>query len=202
MWLQKQRKQQQNNRYYVSHTNNFILILTISSKKTWTYCHDQKQNLFVDFEHIKLFNVVFRGLLWLSWHVTAIWANQIVSARLSQQLRNYQFTECMWERVCGCEIVGARTSVCVRVNLCECGCRCALIYPQNQRKFDENLWVFMDVLCSVRRILNNICSFLRWCNSFHLVYFIILLLLVQFSPGVCVVFYWCLGSFLHAHTHN
>jgi len=60
----------------------------------------------------------------------------------------------------------------------------------------------MDVLCIVRRILNNICSFLRWCSSFHLGYFSILLLFVQFSPGVRAVFYWCLDSFLHAHTHN
>jgi len=44
MWLQKQRKLQQNNRYYVSHTNKFILILTISTKKTGAYCHDQKQS--------------------------------------------------------------------------------------------------------------------------------------------------------------
>jgi len=41
--------------------------------------------------------------------------------------------------VCVCESVGARTSVCVRVNVCVYGGRCALIYPQNQRKFDENI---------------------------------------------------------------
>jgi len=104
----------------------------------------------------------------------------------------------VWQGECG------RTDVCVcvRVNVCVCGGRCALIYPQNQRKFDENLRVFMDVLCSVRRILNNICSFLPWCSSFHLVYFSILLLFVQCFSGVRAVFNWCLGSFLHAHTDN
>jgi len=101
-----------------------------------------------------------------------------------------------------CERMYAWVYVCVSVNVCVCGGRCALIYHQNQRKFDKNLWLFMDVLCIVRRILNKICSFLRWCSSFHLVYFSILLLFVQFSPGVCAVFFWCLDSFLHAHTNN
>jgi len=112
----------------------------------------------------------------------------------------------VWVCVCVCVCECDCVTECVRVWLCvnECGggVGCALIYLQNRRKFGENLWLFMDVLRCVRRILNNICCFLPLCCSFQLRYYCFLLLLVQFSSGVRAIFCWSLCRFRHSHTRT
>jgi len=56
---------------------------------------------------------------------------------------------CVCVRVRECvavrEWAHGRLCVCACECVCVCGVRCALIYPQNQREFDENLsvlWTF------------------------------------------------------------
>jgi len=167
-----------------------------------------KTQLFVDFEHIKLLNVIFCGLLCFLWHITAIWANLSVSERFTQQLRDCLKTYCMWERVCGCESVCARTSVCARI------CRCVWM------RVCGGGWVCVDISSKSKRIWwksMNIYGRSARCSQNSNQYLLFSTVVLQFSADVFLfstgarsVSFWCSCSFLlvfvqfspSTHTNN
>jgi len=170
-----------------------------------------KTQLFVDFEHIKLLIFIFGGLLCFWWHITAIWANQSVSERFTQQLRDFLKTKCMWERVCGCESVCARTyvfsCVCRRVWMCVCvGGRGCWVCVDISSKSKKIWWKSMIIYGRSPRCSQNYKQYLLLSavvRQFSADVFL-------FSTGARSVFFWCSCSFLlvcvqfspSTHTNN